>query len=252
MNVKFNNQSTINIFNEAVSDRGCSQKNENNQLKNVEKSLILGLKEISYLHSGVFSESNKGATPSLNSLETPLDYYHKNKDKLTKLTRLYSETLNQMIMHDESLKSVLGLVNKGYLDIISELMSKIQIDPYTHLGGRMQVLENHRKVLEEKINIYKDDAKDLEKCLISKDKELDHQLENGRKIKEEKDLLESKLKELRKKVMFTKECLRFENDAELLKVCNTGKAFSTRSYHTPPQVKKMKEIAVRKDFNLAV
>jgi chromosome segregation ATPase len=143
-------------------------------------------------------------------------------------------------------------VNKGYLDIITELMSKIQVDPYTHLGGRMQVLENHRKALEEKINIYKDDAKDLEKRLMTKDRELDHQLENGRKIKEEKDLLESKLKELRKKVMFTKECLRFENDAELLKVCSTGKAFSTRSYHTPPQIKKLKEIAVRKDFNLAV
>lgn len=47
--------------------------------------------------------------------------------------------------------------------------------------------------------------------------------------------------------------MRFESDAELLKACTTtGKAFSTRSYHTPSPVKKMKEIAVRKDFNLAV
>jgi hypothetical protein len=63
-----------------------------NQFKRIEKSLIFGLKEISYIHPGVFSESNRGATPSLNSLETPLDYFHKNKDKLRKLTHVYSET----------------------------------------------------------------------------------------------------------------------------------------------------------------
>lgn len=182
-----------------------------------------------------------------------MDYFNKHRDRLEKLVKLYSETLENIIKHDDAYRSILSHIKKGFNDIINELFTKIQIDPYTHIGGRVQVLENHRKALEEKIKIYKEDVEDLQKRLIVKDRELDTTLEESFKMRDEKESIEQKLKELRRKVMFTTECLRFENDAELLKACTSkGKSFSTRSYHTPSPIKKMKEIAVRKDFNLTV
>lgn len=103
------------------------------------------------------------------------------------------------------------------------------------------------------MSIYKDDISELEQRLIKKDKELDSKVEESKRMQDEKNSIQVKLNELRKKIMFTKEWLRFENDAELLKAWATnGKAFSTRSYHTPSPVKKLKEIAVRKGFNCAV
>ena len=137
--------------------------------------------------------------------------------------------------------------------IIDEMTSQFQIDPYTHIGGRIQVLENHKEALEKKMSIYKQDVHELEHKLISKDRELESTLEESNKIKHEKESIQLKLDQIKKKIMFTTEWLRFENDSELLKACATdGKAFSTRSYHSPSPVKKLKEIAIRKDFNWAI
>lgn len=124
----------------------------------------------------------------------------------------------------------------------------------TRIGGKVQVLETHKQADTFNSNkIYKEEIDDLQKHLILKDRELDTTLRELYKIRAEKESIEQKLIELRKKVMFTTECLRFENDTELLKACTSkGKSFSTRSYHTPSPIKKMKEIAVRKDFNLTV
>lgn len=261
-NVKYDKDASITSFynekaiaREAAPTDASSKttKASEKQVKSIENKLVIGLRELSFLHSGVIKDDCGGATPALNNLETPLDYYSKNKERLDKLVGLYSETLKNIMHADTSYRSVLELVKKGFTDIISELMSKIQIDPYTHLGGRMQVLENHRKVLEEKMSLYRDDVQDLEKKLMQKDIELDNTLGESKKIFNEKESMDQKLKELKNKVMFTKECIRFENNTELIKACATnGKSFSTRSYHTPSPVKKIKEIAERKEFNLTV
>lgn len=152
--------------------------------------------------------------------------------------KLYSETIDGIWKQNEWYLSVLSLVKKGYIDIINELFDKIELDPYTQLDGRIQALENLNKNLENKVNTYKDDVKDLEKRIMEKDRELDSKIEQSNQLKIEKVNFEEKLKDLRKKVIFTTEWLRFESDAELLKACTTsGKAFSTRSYHTPSPVK---------------
>ena len=195
----------------------------------------------------------RGATPSLNSYETPRDFYSKNKERIWKLVKIYSEAMDGICKQNEAYRSVLTLIKKGFTDIINELFNRNEQNPYTQLDGRIQALEYHNKALEDKVNIYKEDVKDLEKRIIDKDKELDIKIEQSNKLIHEKVDVEEKLKDLRKKVIFTKEWLRFESDAELLKACTTnGKAYSTRSYHTPSPVKKIKEIAVRKDFNLTI
>lgn len=59
--------------------------------------------------------------------------------------------------------------------------------------------------LEFKVNTYKGDVKDLEKRIIEKDKELDFKIEQSNQLRFEKVDIEEKLKDLRKKVIFTTE-----------------------------------------------
>lgn len=94
--------------------------------------MVLGLREISYLHSGVIYDNGGGATPSPSSLETPLDYFNKHKSRLEKLVKLYSETLENIIRHDDTYRSILSHIKKGFNDIVNELFTKIQFDPHTH------------------------------------------------------------------------------------------------------------------------
>jgi len=53
---------------------------------------VLGLREISFHHSGIIKDNN-GATPTLNNLETPLDYYNKNKERLSKFKSLIANII---------------------------------------------------------------------------------------------------------------------------------------------------------------
>jgi len=170
--------------------------------RKIENRLVLGLKEISL---NLNSTRDSGAIPSLNCLETPSDYYFRNRGKIEGLKCLYAETMENIAKQDELYGNVLLLVKKGLVDIVDELSAKIQIDPYQHLGGKVQVLENHKKALEDKLAFINEDVKELENRLMEKDKELDSKLEEGRRIRNEKETLDFKLKELKRKVMFTKE-----------------------------------------------
>lgn len=55
------------------------------------------------------------------------------------------------------------------------------------------------------MSIYKDEISELEQRLIKKDKELDSKVEESKRMQDEKNSIQVKLNELRKKIMFTKE-----------------------------------------------
>ena len=84
-----------------------------NEIQQIEKSLILGLRDINHTYLAKVYKNDTGVIPSLSTIESSLEYNNENKEQFKKLMNLYSNTMDSISAHDDRYKTILQLLKRG-------------------------------------------------------------------------------------------------------------------------------------------
>ncbi|CAI2360949.1 unnamed protein product [Moneuplotes crassus] len=163
------------------------------EIQLIEKSLIIGIKDINDTYLASIGESDTGVIPSLSNFNGTMEYDSESREQFQKLVVLYSHTMDSIMAHDNRYKNIFQILKTGCI----------------------QTLAAQNKALENMMAKFQGKTRQLEIQCRSKNKELEISTKELKRLRAEKDQLLERLK---------------KTPSNISLMNQKGKSYSSRSF----------------------